>query len=228
MIRWLSVFILLLAPQGIAAQTIAGQAEVVDGDTLMVEGQRIRLFGIDALEGNQTCDRSGERWACGEVAAQQLRSLIEGNTVSCEQQDIDQYGRIVAVCRAGRYELGKTMVEYGWATAFRRYSNAYVGDELRAKAERRGMWNSTFELPEQHRRAQQAAQEPTSSRPTRASASASAPDYNCMIKGNRNRRGEWIYHLPGMPYYNETRPEELFCTEAQALAAGYRRSRARQ
>lgn len=102
MIRWLSAFTLLLAPHGIAAQTIVGQAEVVDGDTLTIEGQRIRLFGVDAPEGNQTCDRNGERWVCGEVAAQQLRSLIESSTVSCDQRDIDQYGRIVAVCRAGR------------------------------------------------------------------------------------------------------------------------------
>jgi hypothetical protein len=45
-----------------------------------------------------------------------------------------------------------------------------------------------------------------------------------VIKGNRNRRGQWIYHLPGMPYYNVTRAEEMFCTEADAQAAGYRRA----
>ena len=33
-----------------------------------------------------------------------------------------------------------------------------------------------------------------------------------------------IYHLPGMPYYDETRAEAYFCTEAQAQAAGYRRA----
>ena len=47
---------------------------------------------------------------------------------------------------------------------------------------------------------------------------------NCNIKGNRNRKGQWIYHLPGMPYYDRTRPEEIFCTEAEARAAGYRRA----
>ena len=45
-----------------------------------------------------------------------------------------------------------------------------------------------------------------------------------MIKGNQNRRGQWIYHLLGMPYYDQTRPEQLFCTEAEAQAAGYRRA----
>lgn len=47
-----------------------------------------------------------------------------------------------------------------------------------------------------------------------------------LMKGNRRRRGDWIYHLPDMPYCNETRAEEMFCTEAEAIAAGYRRSRA--
>ena len=47
---------------------------------------------------------------------------------------------------------------------------------------------------------------------------------SCSIKGNRNRKGQWIYHVPGMPYYDRTRPEEVFCTEAEARAAGYRRA----
>lgn len=46
----------------------------------------------------------------------------------------------------------------------------------------------------------------------------------CLIKGNHSRRGDWIYHLPGMPYYDDTRAEAYFCTEAQAQAAGYRRA----
>ena len=55
-------------------------------------------------------------------------------------------------------------------------------------------------------------------------ASAVRQNSSCNIKGNRNRKGQWIYHLPGMPYYDQTRAEEMFCTEAQAQAAGYRRA----
>jgi len=228
MIRLTCLLVLALTSPTARAQTVAGTAQIVDGDTLTIDGQRIRLFGIDAPESDQSCVRRSEHWDCGATATEQLRSLTDGNTVSCEQQDIDQYGRIVAICRAGRYDLGRTMVEYGYATAFRRYSDIYVDGELRAQAARRGLWSSTFEIPEQHRLTQQATREPAPSLQSSPQRPASAPagEFNCTIKGNRNRRGEWIYHLPGRPYYDQTRAEELFCSEAEARAAGYRPSRA--
>lgn len=64
---------------------------------------------------------------------------------------------------------------------------------------------------------------------TVASASAEEADA-CNIKGNVNTRGERIYHMPGQKYYAETRisashGERWFCSEAEARAAGWRRSR---
>jgi len=116
----------------------------------------------------------------------------------------------------------------GWATAFRRYSVEYVATEARARASRAGIWQWDFQSPEDFRASQQAAiQQP---RRTRAAASATTAPRRfekngmCLIKGNHSRRGEWIYHLPGMPYYDDTRAEAYFCTEAQAQAAGYRRA----
>jgi hypothetical protein len=120
------------------------------------------------------------------------------------------------------------MVAAGWATAFREYSQDYVADEVRAKAARAGIWSSTFELPQDYRQAR--AEQPASAPATRApraparAASVAGPIGRCAIKGNRDRKGQWIYHLPGMPYYEATRAEEFFCTEAQAQAAGYRRA----
>jgi hypothetical protein len=119
------------------------------------------------------------------------------------------------------------MVESGWAVAFRRYSDAYVADEIRAKTAGLGLWRSTFEPPSEYRHRHEPRQAQVSSprlapRPTQPSA----PSSGCLIKGNHSRKGEWIYHLPGMPYYGRTRAEEMFCTEAEAQAAGYRRSRA--
>jgi endonuclease YncB( thermonuclease family) len=217
----------LLIPAPALAQTLSGRGEVVDGDSLSVGGISVRLFGIDAPEGKQTCDRNGGKWACGEESASQLRALVGTKRLDCRRLVTDTYGRTVAVCWIDELELNQAMVAGGWATAFRKYSDVYVADETRAKSAGLGIWSSTFELPETYRLAQeQRAQQRQSfatSRPGK-SAPAMASSSGCVIKGNRNRKGQWIYHLPGMPYYDVTRPEEIFCSEAQAQAAGYRRA----
>lgn len=213
----------LLASPLQAQTSFTGPADAIDGDSLSVGGIEVRLFGIDAPEGKQECSRDGQAWPCGEAAAGKLRSLVEGQTVSCRARGRDTYGRAVSVCSAGGIELNRTMVAQGWATAFRAYAPDYVADEVRAKAARVGIWDSTFELPADYRRQNEertaSAQAPV--RQPRASASHSQ---GCTIKGNHSRRGDWIYHLPGMPYYNQTRAEAMFCSEAEAQAAGYRRA----
>ena len=95
-----------------------------------------------------------------------------------------------------------------------------------------GVWASTFELPENSRAANPQAS-PRVVRPqSHSQLTRSEPqqvyrnEFWCAIKGNRSRRGEWIYHLPGRPYYEQTRPEQVFCTESEAQAAGYCRSKA--
>lgn len=220
---------LVLAPSPSIAQTVAGKAEIIDGDTLTVSGMRVRLFAIDAPEARQSCYKESEAWNCGVEASQALQSLVGGSDVICEGQETDQYGRLVATCRIGQTDIGREMVASGWATAFRNYSDRYVADEARAKAAKLGIWGSTFETPEGFRSAGQTKSTPPGSNASRASGRTSpgqsvSSEGRCAIKGNRNRKGQWIYHLPGMPYYDQTRPEEIFCTEAQAQAAGYRRA----
>lgn len=219
---------LLGAPLASAnAQTLVGQASTVDGDSLSVGGISVRLFGIDAPEGKQTCTRGGAEWACGEEAARQLGALVDGRQVVCRGRGTDDYGRTIAVCQAAGLELNRTMVQQGWAIAFRRYSSDYVADEERARAGKRGIWNSTFTIPVDWRaaRAPEPADPPVQ---TVAASHAAQASHRCTIKGNRNRKGQWIYHLPGMPYYQPTRAEEWFCSEAEAQAAGYRRAIVRQ
>lgn len=211
------------------AQTlISGVAQASDGDSLSVSGIAIRLHGIDAPELAQTCTRQGAPWKCGEEAKRQLQSMVAGQRVSCRRVDTDDYGRAVAVCTAGNAEINKALVEMGWATAFRRYSDVYVPDELRAKAGGRGIWSSEFEVPAdfRHRTAPKVAAVQRDRTFTIAPTPVASNLGQCTIKGNHSRRGKLIYHLPGMPYYAQTRAEEMFCTEAEAQAAGYRRSRA--
>ena len=208
-----------------AARTLSGTATVVDGDSLEIAGQRVRLFGIDAPEARQSCDRDGQAWACGAASTERLRSLIGSERVACTGDEVDQYGRLLAVCSLAGMNLNQAMVADGWATAYRRYSEAYVVDEGRARAARLGLWSSSFEPPADYRIEERHAGAPRARSVSRGIAALPACG-NCAIKGNRNRRGEWIYHLPGMPYYEQTRAEEMFCSEAEARAAGYRRSRA--
>jgi hypothetical protein len=120
------------------------------------------------------------------------------------------------------------MVESGYAIAFRKYSDDYAAAEERARESARGLWSGTFEQPGAFR-ANQRAPGAKNIRGTRRRPQPSTVQgsVGCVIKGNRSRRGEWIYHLPGMPYYDQTRAEDIFCSEAQAQAAGYRRARVR-
>lgn len=211
------------------AQFLTGTATAVDGDTLSVSGRRVRLFGIDAPESDQLCKKDGTNWSCGQVATQQLTALVEGKQVECRGTGVDQYGRILAICRAGPDELNEVMVEQGWAVAYRQYSDNYIFAEDRAKASHLGMWSSTFMLPSDYRHSK-LPPAPARAENSRQRSTPKSPQWTggCLIKGNRSRRGEWIYHLPGMPYYEQTRAEEMFCTEAEAQAAGYRRAIVRQ
>lgn len=219
----------LLAPSTAHAQIITGPAEAVDGDSLNLSDTRVRLLGIDAPEGRQTCKRGGATWNCGEEAAALLRSLVRGRAVTCEGRDTDPYGRLVAVCKAGGIELAGAMIEAGMAVALPQFSDAYLEGEARVRRHRVGIWGSEFEMPAAYRAAHRspAEQRPRQmARGVARAATSRAKQFagGCVIKGNRNRKGQWIYHLPGMPYYDETRPEEIFCSEAKAVAAGYRRA----
>lgn len=230
------LFALLLIPLSVHAEVISGPATVVDGDTLDVTGTRVRLFGMDAPEDQQTCNRDGTAWACGKDASAFLRSLVDGRTVTCERQDTDRYGRMVAVCAADGVDLGGAMVSGGLAVALPQFTDVYVEREARLRTLRFGIWGSDFQTPAEYRAANPrsepkiapAVREPRARRPGSSGRPSVSSSSGCAIKGNRNRRGEWIYHLPGMPYYDVTRPEEIFCTEAQARAAGYRRAIVRQ
>jgi hypothetical protein len=73
------------------AADVSGRATVVDGDSLEMGSASIRIFGIDAPEGRQTCAREGRSWACGETAARELRALVGDHTLRCSQRDIDNY-----------------------------------------------------------------------------------------------------------------------------------------
>lgn len=141
-------FFLFLAWPSAAAQKIIGTASVIDGDTIEIHGKRIRLHSIDAVEGRQKCRLpDGKAWRCGAAAAAALSDRTGRRPVFCAPQDIDRYGRVVAICTVGGEDVAAWMVAQGWAMAYRKYSTAYVGDEKSARLARRGLWANEFQAP---------------------------------------------------------------------------------
>lgn len=220
---------LLVLAASLAGQPIYGIAVAGDGDSLTVGGTSVRLFGIDAPEFGQMCNRAGGPWPCGQAASDHLRNLVTGREVRCVPVGIDDFDRTLARCSTiSGVDINRGMVASGNAVAFRRYSMDYVSAEDAARNAKRGLWSGTFDMPSEVRAvARKAAPRQATRRPAPVRPRPVAFSGGCVIKGNHSPRGEFIYHLPGMPYYSRTRPEAMFCSEAQAQAAGYRRARVR-
>ena len=221
----------------VQANILTGPATVIDGDTIDMTGTRIRLLGIDAPESAQSCTRHGQAWACGAEATATLREIIASAPITCTALGTDVYGRTLATCETAVFDVGREMVRRGMALASADAPSDYDEATAIARQLKYGMWVGEFQRPAEWRAAnpQAMARIERAEAETRAEPSASARPaptrrytnaFGCAIKGNRNRRGEWIYHLPGQEYYEDTRPEDLFCTEREAQAAGYRRAKA--
>ncbi len=148
--RSLVFFMVLIATPALA--DVAGVASVIDGDTIEVHGQRIRLHGIDAPESRQLCRLDGKLWQCGKDATNALADKIARRPVTCEDLGRDRYKRIIARCTVVGEDLEKWMVANGWAIAYRRYSLDYVDEEADAQAARRGIWAGAFVKPWEWRR----------------------------------------------------------------------------
>lgn len=137
---------LLLAPPALAES--AGRASVIDGDTIDIHGQRIRLHGIDAPEKGQPCfDADQQPYRCGHTAAMALDAFIAGSPVTCEERDVDRYGRTVARCSVRGQSINAWMVRQGYAMAYRKYSGDYVPEEMEAHNVHRGIWAGFLQPP---------------------------------------------------------------------------------
>lgn len=128
---------------------IVGRATVIDGDTLEIHGQRIRLWGVDAPESRQTCERAGSAYRCGQEASNALSGWIGQRTVTCTPRGRpDRYRRIIAQCRVQGADMAIFLVGRGYALDYRRYSGGhYAQAESLARDERRGVWAGEFDRP---------------------------------------------------------------------------------
>ncbi|MEH0074815.1 thermonuclease family protein [Pannonibacter sp. Pt2] len=223
--------LLLCAP--VIAACIAGGAapltlqalKVTDGDTIVLNGEKIRLEGIDAPELAQRClTPTGKEYRCGKEAADALRTFLANGPVVCRGATLDDYGRRLGTCYSGALNVNAAMVESGHAFAFVRYSSSYVAEETRARAGKAGIFAGTAEAPWDFRAAKW--QNASAERHVQASADAQK---ECPIKGNISKNGR-IYHMPWSASYartsiTESTGERWFCSEAEAIAAGWRAPR---
>ena len=148
MLRYLAVNLRGITKSTSRADCLAGPAWVIDGDTVIVAGERVRLHGIDAPELNQTFWCMGQHLPCGAMALAALEALTAGVQLRCDVIERDQYGRLVAKCFSPNgIDIGERLVSAGWALAYRQYSMDYIDAEAEARKAGRGLWRGGFMKP---------------------------------------------------------------------------------
>ena len=126
--------------------------KITDGDTIKINGEKIRFSGIDTPELKQTCLKEGVKNFCGKEAKQILIDKIADNKVTCVREGKDRYKRTLAECFVNDESLSSYLVRSGYAFAYRKYSKKFIIDEDYARINNLGMWSMEFEYPWHFRR----------------------------------------------------------------------------
>ena len=136
-----------------SSQALADSLRVVDGDTIVLNGEKIRFSGIDTPELKQTCMNGDEKVFCGKTAKMLLIKKIGNETPECISEGKDAYKRTLAECFVNGESLSSYLVRSGYAFAYRKYSTKFIKDEEFAKANKLGMWAMMFQYPWDFRKA---------------------------------------------------------------------------
>lgn len=123
---------------------LKGQYKIIDGDSLIVNGQEIRLLGIDAPEYRQECSlKDGSSYPCGKRSRAHLSKFAKSGELNCKGWEEDKYQRLLAICYANSLELNSQMVLDGWAVSY----GDYEREEADAQKRNAGVWQGDFESP---------------------------------------------------------------------------------
>ena len=140
---------------------ISGIAKVTDGDTIKIKKNKIRLFGIDAPESKQQCQKPwlsifflslDKDYPCGQISTDRLKTKVGKKLVICNYTNKDRYKRYIAECFKDKTNINAWMVRNGHAVAYRKYSKKFVSQEIFAKKEKLGLWSGTFMMPWDYRK----------------------------------------------------------------------------
>ena len=133
---------------------ISGKAIISDGDTIKINGEKIRFGGIDAPETNffgkkQFCYLDDLEVSCGNQSKEKLTEKIGKNSVKCLiEKNKDKYKRYVGECFLNNESLSVYMVRSGFAFDYPKYSKGkFKKDQDFAKYYSLGLWNMQFEYP---------------------------------------------------------------------------------
>jgi endonuclease YncB( thermonuclease family) len=236
--RMRALLILALLVLATSARAI-DHTRTVDGDTLTLNGITYRLDGIDAPELDQNCiDEVGDVYPCGQLARNVLQQFIEARPIYCDDLGPDpKYPhRRIGHCMIDGADLHHWLVREGWAVNFEPHARGrFMHDEREAREARLGMWKGCFVNPQDFRRWNKHTASLIGPSCTPDARAALFPDdaqmpHGCEIKGKYALRAllsghRGIYHVPGCGSYRRTKdPHRWFCSEEDALAAGFRRS----
>jgi len=127
--------------------SFANNLKIVDGDTIVLNGEKIRFSGIDTPELKQTCMNGDQKVFCGKLAKMLLVKKIGNKTPECIREGKDVYKRTLAECFINGESLSAFLVRSGYAFAYLKYSDKFIKDEEFAKKNKLGMWSMKFEYP---------------------------------------------------------------------------------
>ena len=133
--------------------SFADNLKIIDGDTIILNGEKIRFSGIDTPELKQTCMQDDQEVGCGMTAKKLLVEKIGNAIPKCIREGKDVYKRTLAECFVNGESLSKFLVQNGYAFAYRKYSTKFIKDEEFAKTNKLGMWVMTFQYPWDFRKA---------------------------------------------------------------------------
>jgi endonuclease YncB( thermonuclease family) len=214
--------------------TIPARGE--DANSITVDSKTYRLQGIEAPEADQKClNEDGELYDCGNRAREELNKYIANRAIRCADLRVDPAypRRRIGQCSVDGIDLHHWLVLQGWALNFEPSSKGrFKTDEDDARAGRFGLWKGCFVAPQDFRRWSKRTAKllgpscPANAREKLFPEEATMP-VGCEIKGHYAIRA-WpsagIFHLPSCGSYRRTKAKRWFCSEEEALAAGFRKA----
>ena len=154
-------FILFFFYQNSFATIFQGVPRIIDGDSLEINDNKIRLLGIDAPEKKQICKKPYltisflnfyKNYECGIMVTKKLKKLINNKEIKCISENKDRYNRFLSICYLKKRDINSWLVKNGYAVAYVKYSKKYILEEEHAKKNKLGIWQGIFQYPEEWRK----------------------------------------------------------------------------